>query len=329
MANQTNSENQDIYLSDVSNKVKGYFSRVNDSFFDGILFLKKNIIAVAIILILGAGYGYYKDVTETNYETKVFVMSNFGSADYLNLQVDNLNSKINDKTFKKANGVNTSNNIVNLKVEPVLDIFNFINDPSKDTEFNDRSYEIFRLISNNGDMKKIMKDEVTSKNFKMHLLTIRTRGFVTEDKDIKPIIDYLNSNPYFKTIQKESIKNLDIKIAVNDTTLKQIDEILKKFPEGSGKSTGLVLNDHSDINEIIKEKNAIIREQAVNRIDKVNYTKIINDSSMSLNLSDESIITGNLKYIIPFSLLLVLIALVKFIRYYKKQVNKRKIIITE
>jgi len=329
MTNQTNStENQDIYLSDVSKKVKGYFSRVNDSFFDGILFIRKNIIAVVIIVILGAGYGYYKDMTETNYQTKVFVISNFGSTDYLYQQVGNLNAKIYDKEFKKVYGVNESKKIVKLKIEPVLDIYNFINDPLKDTYENDRSYEIFRLMSENGDMKKVIKDEVTSRNFNTHLLTITTRGFASETKDIKPLINYLNSNPYYKTLQKEYIKSLDIRLAVNDTTIKQIDEILNSFPKSSAKSTGLVLNDHSDINEIIKLKDKLVKEQAINRIEKVNYTNIIKDSSMSLNMSDDAIFSGKMKYIIPFTLLLVFMAVMKFVHYYKKQVNKRKLIIT-
>jgi hypothetical protein len=329
MTNQTNNtEIKDISLSEVSTKVKGYFSRVNDSLFDGILFIKKYIIAIAVIVLLGAGYGYYKDSNDTQFETKVFVVSNFGSADYLYQQIENLNSKIYNPEFKKATGVNESNKLVRLKVEPVLDIYNFINNPYNDKYENDRNYEVFRLISENGDMKKVVKDDLTSRNFNAHVITITTTGFASEEKDIRPVITYLNSNPYFKSLQVEGLKSLDIKLALNDSTIKQIDGILNSFPETAAKGTGVVLNDHADISEVINLKERLLKEQALNRVNKINYTSIIKDSSMALNMSDGSMLTGNMKYIVPLMLLLAFVVVVRFTIFYKKQVNKRKLIIT-
>lgn len=323
MTNQTNStENQEINLTHVSKKVKGYFSSVNDSIFDGILFIKRNIIAIAIILIAGAGYGFYLD-TQKPSETKIFVSPNFGSTDYLYEEVQNLNSKIYNTEFKKATGINQSKKLLKLKIEPVIDIYSFIDNPAKETDDKDRNYQLFKLISENGDMTKVLKDPVTSKNYKYHTLTITTKGYV-EEKDIKPVIDYLNSNAYYKAIQAEYVKNLDIKIASNDTILKQISDILTSAAKTPGAGANLVLNDNASIHEIIKQKEKLEREQARNRIDKINFKKIVNDSSMVLNGSDDNIVTGNMKYIVPFVLFLLFVAGARFKSYYKRQVEKRR-----
>lgn len=328
MTNQTNNtENQEINLTHVSRKVKGYFSSVNDSFFDGILFIKRNIIAIVILLIVGTGFGYYQDTEGKQYQTKVFLSANFGSVDYLYQEVQNLNSKIHNTEFKKATGINASKNLLKLKIEPVIDIYNFIDNPAKETDENDRNYQLFRLISENGDMQKILKDEITSKNYKLHLLVINTKGQVT-DKDIKPLLDYLNSNPYYKTLKAEYIKNLDIKIASNDTVIKQIDAILNSVPKTSGAGANLVLNDNTGLHEIVKQKEKLVKEQGRNRIDKINFNKIINDSSMALNGADDNILSGNMKIIMPLLLFLLFVAVAKFISYYKRQTEKRKLVIT-
>lgn len=324
MTNQTNNaENQEINLTHVSRKVKGYFSSINDSFFDGILFIKKNIIVIAILVIAGAGLGYYLDKDQEYYETKIFLKPNFGSTEYLYGEIKNLNSKIYNDEFKQATGINADKSLKKFKIEPVIDIYNFIDNPAKEIDVNDRNYQLFKLISENGDMEKMLKDEVTSKNYKLHLLTVTTNKEISEN-NIKPILEYLNANPYYKTLQAEYVKNLDAKIAANDTLIKQIDAILNSAPKGTGAGANLVLNDNAGLHEVVKQKERLLQEQGRNNIDKVNFTQIIKESSIILNGPDSSFISGNMKLIIPFVLFLLFAALMKFRHYYKKQVNKRK-----
>jgi len=328
MTNQTNTPgNQEINLSDVSKKVKGYFSRINDSFFDCILFIKKNIIAVILIVIVGAGYGFYQDNFEKKYETKVFLIPNFSSTDYLYQEIKNLNSKVHNKEFKEANGINESKKIVKLEVEPIIDIYQFIDDPAKEVDQNDRTYSLFKLMAENSDMKKMMKDEVTSRNFKMHLLTITTKGEASESKDIKPLLDYLNANAYYKTLQVEYVKNLESKTTINDSTIKQIDAILNDFSKVSDKNANLVLTDNASLDEVIKLKDKLVKEQGRNMIDKVNFSKVFNDSNTMLNGPSTDLLAGKMKLIMPIIFLLIFCAVMKFISYYKKQKAKRSILL--
>ncbi|MDV6167733.1 hypothetical protein R1T16_04805 [Flavobacterium sp. DG1-102-2] len=329
MTNQTNNtENQEINLTHVSKKVKGYFSSVNDSFFDGILFIKRNSIALAMVVIAGAAYGFYADITGYKYQTKVFLAPNFNSTDYLYNQVKNLSSKMHNPEFRKKTGINADKKLSGLKIEPVIDIYNFIDDPAKEIDENDRNYQLFKLISENGDMSKMLKDEVTSKNYKLHTLTITTKKVISEN-DIKPIMDFLNANPYYKTLQTEYIKNLDVKIAANDTLIKQIDGILNSTAKAGGSGANLVLNDNASLDEVIKQKNKLVKEQGRNKIDKVNFNKIINDTSAVFNGGDDSFLNGKMKFVMPILFLLLFVVAARFKNYYKSQVNKRQIVITE
>lgn len=327
MAHQTNStENEEINLSHLSKKAKGYFSRINDSFFDGILFIKRNIIIIALLVVVGAGLGILKDKNENIYKTKIFLIPNFESVDYLYKQIEKINIKLRqgDRTFADKNNINKSFKLLGLKLEPVVDIYNFVDDPIKTDEQNDRTFYIFKLISESGDLKSVLEADYTSKNYKRHLLTITTMDMASYEGDIKPIIDYLNSDPYYKSMKTEYINNLNLKMAANEKMIAQIDALLEDFSMISNKLDLLNFNDKTELNEVLKLKDKLLRQQAALRIEKVNFTKIIKDTSTMINMKNYSITSGTMKFIYPLLLVLLFVMLVKFKNYYKSQSQKRK-----
>jgi hypothetical protein len=326
MANQTNSpDNQDLDLGQLSGKIRGYLSKANDSFFDGILFIKRNIIILTVLVLVGVGLGIYKDETSNRFENKIFVIPNFGSVDYLYEEVTNITSKIRqkDKAFLAVSGIKSPEKLIKIEIEPVVEIYDFIED--KDVDEDDRKFQLFRLISENGDMDKMLKDNTTSRNYKNHLITITTNGTADKSEIIDPLLKYLNSNSYYVQLKDEYVNNLNLKIAANDTIIKQIDNILNDFT-GKGKNGNLIYyNDNTQLNEVIKVKNRLIKEQAKNRIDaKVNYSDIIKEGSSVLNATKSTILSGRMKYIIPLLFILVFVICIKFRDYYRSQINKRK-----
>lgn len=326
MANQTdNIENQEINLSDVSRKVKNYFSKANDSFFDGILFVKRNIIIVVALIIAGAGLGYYQDYSSRQYEQKIFVMPNFGSTDYVYEEVEGLISKIRkkDPDFIKNSGIKDLTKISMVKIEPVVEIYDFIED--KDVDEDDRKFQLFRLISENGDMKKILEDKITSRGYKKHLITVTTNETVSRDEAIDPILNYFNNNPYFVKMKKEYANNLDLKIAANDTVIKQIDRILNDYASRKNNGSAMYYVDNTQLNEVIKLKNRLTVEQGQNRIDRANYDKVLAESGTMLNVPKKGLLVGKMKYITPLLFIGIFVLIFRFRKYYAKQLNKRKI----
>ena len=81
--NATNSDNQEIDLSMISNKIKGFYDEIGTSVFRGILFFKRNLLIVGILFVAGAALGTYVDLNNETYDSKIIVKPNFGSTDYL------------------------------------------------------------------------------------------------------------------------------------------------------------------------------------------------------------------------------------------------------
>lgn len=324
MANQPNNDYQEIDLSRVSRKVKGYVSRANDSFFDVILFFKKYAIIIIVLLILGAILGYFQDKNSESYEHKVYVIPNFKSVDYLYSKIEHINSKIRERDIVYLKDMGLSNTkIGKIEIEPVIDIYEFID--GKDN----RNYDMVKLLAENNDLAKVMEEDVTAKNYKYHLITFITKEKVGKESTVDPLLKYLNDSDYFKIIQKEEIENLKIRMTATDSTISQINGILSDFSKSAAKQTKgeslIYYNNNTEIDLVIEKKSELVEEQAQNRIDVINYEKIIKDSSTVLNNRRTSFFDGKMKYITPLLFILAFAASLSFRSYYKKQSAKRKV----
>lgn len=315
---QGNPYDKEIDFNHVSGKIGGFFTSISDLFFDVILFVKKYYIILLILLVIGVGLGYYKDSKyKPQYESKLFVVPNFRSADYLYSQVDLLNSKIGDKEFLQQNGMEYGV-IKEVEVQPVVDIYEYIEEP------NDPKYMILKLMADSGEIAKILEEKITSKNYKYQALTITTAKPVDEEKFLKPLMKYFNANPYLQIMQKEWANNLEIKIKENDTLIKQINGILNNFGT-KGQGSAVFYNEEASIHEVIKAKEKLISDQGKNRIDRINYEKIIKDASAVLNIERYGMLAGKMKLLYPLILILAFACLITFRTYYKKQMNKRQL----
>ena len=98
-ASQNNSDNQEIDLSEISKKIGGFFENISTRIFKGILFLKRNILVISILFVIGVGLGFYLDKTSKSYDSEIIVTPNFGSNEYLYSKVNLINSKIKEDTF--------------------------------------------------------------------------------------------------------------------------------------------------------------------------------------------------------------------------------------
>ncbi|KGO92706.1 hypothetical protein [Flavobacterium subsaxonicum] len=324
MDNHANQSNE-IDLSYVSQKIKKSLSKVNDSFFDAILFVKRYIIVIVIVIAVGVTLGTLKDENQT-YDQKVFVTPNFKSVDYLYGQIQQLNSKIraHDTEFLNKIGLKSPEMIAGLDLEPIVDIYEFIDEVDNE-KVASRKFDLFKLIAENGEMEKMLEEQTTSKNYNNQVIVITTRGIVTKQDVVDPILNYLNSDAYYKQIQAEYIKNLDVEITANDTLIKQIDGILNSFSNRKNGGNNMVsFNNDGQLNDVIETKNKLVAQQALNNIKKVNYTSIVKEKGTVLNFKRKGITNGNNKIIYPVVLLLLFVFVMLFISYYKSQVRKRK-----
>ncbi len=320
---QTNNESQEIDFSQLSKKISGFFESILTLIFNGILFVKRNIIVIGILFILGVGLGVFLDRNKV-YDNQIIVTPNFSAVDYLYSKIDLINSKVNENDtlfLKNVVGIKNTKAFRGIEVEPITDIYKFIG-------ANPVNFELVKLMAEDGEIDKIVDDKLTSKNYVFHNITFSTSKPTSQEQTVKPILAYLNDTDYYKKIQKEFVNNINLKMKANDSIIKQIDGILNSFSNtaaGSSKSNNLVYyNENTQLNEVIKTKNELVAEQGAHRLELVGLDKIIKESSVTTNIRNNKGVNGKMKLIVPLVFLFLFFGFSILRKLYKKQLAKPK-----
>lgn len=316
-----NAEDQEIDLVLISKKISNFFARINTSIFKGIQFFVRNWIIILILILTGFGLGILLDKTQKSYEHQIIVTPNFGSTDYLYSKIDLIDSKIkeNDTLFlKNVVGIQQPKNLKSIEIKPIADVYNFIQNKPE-------NFELIKLMAEDGDINKVLQENITSKNYTFQTIVLGTKSKISEDKIVKPLLKYFNTSDHYNKIQKEMYRNVQLKMRKNDTIIKQIDGVLNNFSKSSNtnyKSDKLVYyNENTQLNDIIKTKDALINEQAIHQIELITFDKIVKESSVTANIESQKIIGKYLKFVLPLLFILFFIFCRFFIAFYKRQKN--------
>jgi hypothetical protein len=322
---QHNNEDQEIDLTQISKKIRGFFEGINTLIFKCIRFFVKNAIVIVILLVVGVGVGFYLDVTKKIYNHQIIVTPNFESTDYLYSKIDLIESKIKERDtvfLKEIVGIKRPKEIIKIEIKPITDVYKFIENKAE-------NFELIKLMAEGGDIKKILEDNLTSKNYTLHTITFKTKKQIQNIGTVQPILNYLNETDYYKKIQKETVNNIQIKMIQNDTIISQINGLLNGFStmvNGAQKSDKLVYyNENTQLNDVIKTKETLINEQGIYRVKLVGLNKIVKDNSTTLNIETKNSVNGRLKLILPILFLLSFIFIHLFLKYYKSQMEKEKL----
>jgi hypothetical protein len=318
----TNSQDQEIDLGQVFKKIKDFFHSILDLIFDFILFIKKNIIILIVLFVLGAGLGFYLDKNTKVYSHTIIVTPNFGSADYLYAKIDLLNAKHKEKDtlFLNSIGIKEIENFGKIEIEPIIDVYKFITNKPE-------NFDLIKLMAEDGDLQKIIENDITSKNYPFHSIKFNTKGITSYKKTVEPILTFLNTSDYFEAIKKQNLQNLQEKMIANDSTIAQINSLLNEFASTSSnnqKNDKLVYyNENNQLNDIIKTKEALVEEQGNNRISLINSDKTIKEISSTINIKNTDGFKNKMKIVIPFILLILFFIVDVLRRFYKNQIAKR------
>lgn len=316
---------QEIDIFQLSKSIGSFFDRINAMIFQSIHFFVRNWIIVLILIVLGFGLGWFLDANKKTFENQVIVTPNFGSVDYLYSKIDLIESKIiaGDTAFlKKEVGINKPKLIRKIEIKPIADVYKFIED-------NEQNFQLIKLMAEVGEVKKVLEDNVTSKNYTFHTISFVTDQ-ITDEKDIvEPLLKYLNSSEYFNALQKIGYKNLADQIVKNDTIISQIDQVLNGFSsavKNGAKNDKLVYyNENTQLNDIIKTKQSLILEQGKNRLKLVNYDKAIKEINSTLNRNNTKITNGNFKLLFPVLFLFLFVLIHLFQKFYRNQLLKSQV----
>lgn len=315
---QNNTDNQEIDLSQISKSISNSFGSFKYFIFRSIRFVINNRTLLGILFVLGVGLGFYMDKTQKTFDNEIIVSPNFGSTDYLYSKIDLLKSKVKEKDEAFLKGIGIKNPVVlsQLDITPVTDIYRFVNN-------SDKNFELLKLMAEDGDIKKILQENATSKNYIYHKITFSSKEAIEFDSTIKPILNFLNDSKFYTDIMKVYVKNVEIKMKLNDSIISQIDGVLNEFSSkvnGSAKNDKLVYyNENTQLNDVIKTKEELIKEQGKHRLELVSLDKIIKENSVIINRENTESINGKLKFVLPFLFIFMYLFFRSIVVFYKKQ----------
>lgn len=321
-----NQDDQEIDLGQIVQGLKRFVQNINRTLFNCIQFFIKNSIIILTLLILGVGIGIYLDKMIKTYNQEIIVTPYLGSTDHLYSKIDYISSKLseNDTTFFASIGVKNASKMGSIKIEPVLDIYNFVNSSrsSIDNEENTQNFELVKLLSEEGSLKEVIKDKLTSKNFPNHKIQIITSEKINSEEIINPILKFINTDQYYNKALKITRENILIKMKKNEQEIVQVDSILNfmAYNLKQNKNSNLIYNnENNQINPLFELKNALINEIASQKINLENLTVFIKETSITTNITNTKSINGKLKFILPLLFIFGFILIRFFINFYKKQ----------
>jgi hypothetical protein len=74
---------------------------------------------------------------------------------------------LKDVLFLKSIGINDPSPISKISIEPIVDVYKLISN-------NEQNFELLELMAQNGDLKTIVKESTTSKNYNYHTIILST-----------------------------------------------------------------------------------------------------------------------------------------------------------
>ncbi len=321
----TDSQNQEVDLGQVFKKIGNLFQKFLDSLFDGILFVKRNIIVFIVLIILGGALGFYLD-TKRSYISEIIVRPNFDSVDYLYSKVDLFNTQKSEKDSTALNTLGFKNlqDYSHLKIEPIVDIYKYLEE-EKSHERDKGRFDLLKLMAEEGSINQIIEsNEALGKNYPYHKITFLSAKPVKRENVFTPLLVFLNDSKYFNTIEKQSAQNFEYQIKEIDSTITQIDKLLESLSTYKPTSS-FSINESNEINEIFKVKRNLNIERTELLIDAIKESKTINEVGVTLNIEKYDGVKGKFKFIIPFLFILTFFFMYQFRKFYKKQLQKRQL----
>ena len=313
-----NNQSTDAQEIDLGKVFNNFSNSIKNTIFKSLSFFVKNKIVVLSILILGFGLGLYLD-TKPSYKHEVILKPNFNTVDYLYPKIDQFN------TYKKLEKNNILADKYQLKkrdafgkfeILAITDIYRFLND-------NESGYNFLKLMAEDGSIKKIIEESVTSKNYEYHIVIFKSSEILTHDEVVKPFMAFINDDDYLKKLHEVNVKNLKKKITSNDSIIKQIDHVFKKFGTQDSSSSLSISSENVPLDNLLHIKDKLINHNNYMELSLMQSSDIIKEHTTILNVKDTKGMTGKIKFILPLLFILLFVISNSIINFYKK--NKEKL----
>lgn len=328
MADQPVNQNSsdEIDLGQLFQMIGKWFNKLGIFFLRVFLYLKKNAIILAALVVLGGAIGYgLKFITSEKMQLDVIVRPNLDSKDYLYDVIDeiDINLKSENKTFLDELGV-TLEEVKGFQVTIEPTKKDIENSKEKELEY----LETLQKFQNTDLVADVLRDELLKNSELNHKVTFKYKnpsGAIVAEK----IMKFINSNTYFKELLAVHTENSISRINQNKVLIGQIDTIIKGYSSkfnGSSKtfeSGKLILQNEDNLNvsSLLSLKTRLIEDIE----DKQKELKEFSNTISIINFGKPHRVTKAFfgKKIILLPMLLVgLFFLLSFLKYLNKKASQ-------
>lgn len=301
-----NTNNQEIDLAFLFNSLKNFVDNIGFTIYRIINFYLRNFIVTIILILLGVGLGYYQYVNnKKSYKHELIVVPNFNSTGYLYNKVGGIGKS-------DQNDNSPLSHISEAKIEPIVDVFEFVSD-------NKQNLEIAKYMSENTiEISKFKKDNDVEKLYKYHLLTYYTDVADVDSKILNALIETLNNDIYLNERKKVEVLETQNKLVEYQNSVDNINKMFTYLSGGVGQSNAVNISMYSQINDLMLTKNELLKTINKTKIELIEQEKIIFDASNNLNNTNSSFIKI-IAYPILFNLLFLILA------WFTKQFKRYKL----
>lgn len=327
MADQpvNNNTSDEIDLGQLFQMIGRGFNKIGIAFLRLFLYLKKNALILGILVVVGVGLGYgLNRISRDKMKIEVIVKPNLESKNYLYDVVAEIESNIRakDSVFFKNIGVEVTD----------LREFKISIDPIKDEKNGKGDLEYLELLEKfqaNNEFLDLIKSELSNKSTLNHRITFffktPSEGRVFAEK----VMEYINSNGYFKELVVTSNQNALERIERNETFIKQIDELISKYSQSFNAQSSQMIDERivldntekMNVTGLFSLKNQLIQNTERKKIEIKEQREAINIINFGNTQRVKKVFFAKGKVLIPLCLM-GLFFIFSAIRYINRKASE-------
>ncbi len=314
----------DIDLGQLFRMIGRGFKSLFIGFLRIFIYLRRNFIKLAILLIIGLliGFGLNRIVSRKQ-KTEVIVKPNLESKNYLYDVVNEIqaNFKAKDTAFFKKIGINVADlDRFEVNIEP-------LGDKKKEGNMEDdmKYLELLEKFQNDELVIDVVRTEILNKSTLVHRITFYYNRAATGAALSRKIMNYINSNEYFNEMVKINNQNAMERIEQNSVLVAQIDTLVANYSQkmntGRNAATGTIVLDKEeqlDLPGLLALKNSLIRDTETKRIEIMGQKEAVRIINFGSPQEVQSNFFNNAVFMVPVVLILIFL-LIDFIKYLNRR----------
>ncbi|NNJ89706.1 MAG: hypothetical protein HKP53_09910 [Eudoraea sp.] len=326
---QNNDSSDEIDLGQLFALIGKGFNRVFRGFLGVFLYLKKNLVILTVLVLVGLAVGLgLRTLEDVEKKLDVIVTPHIDTKNYLYNVIAEIQAdiKVKDSVFFTSLGMDMKKmDGFKIEINPLQ------KQQTSTVEEEMKFLEILKDFDNNEAITDILRSELLDKTTKDERITFYFKNDEIGEEYSQKILVYINSNPYFKELLKVYNQNAQTRILLNDSLIKQIDVLInnytdKMLKEQSTSEGRLVLENQEPLNipSLFDLKNSLIQDTESKKLELERRQEAITIVSFGKPHEVQKDLFAKKIVLLPL-ILLGLFFLFTFIKYLNKKAKEMQL----